>query len=199
MFKFQSKTYFDWLPLEIHEIIARHLRELQGKNYVNKLLINEFKDVTNNIHELNNRMYQHSDKWDRLPIPKYDGENRAFVRNEWYATYNSIWNFLRVEYYLKNDEIWKYRLNTKNLNSYYQFINYHFKNPINMEYRWIDNFIKQPPELLDKISRDMYYNIPKESYYKHKKRIYNLYYQFFDKEPPKGRKTKELINDMLKH
>ena len=68
-----------------------------------------------------------------------------------------------------------------------------------MEYRWIDNFIKQPPELLDKISRDMYYNIPKESYYKYKKRIYNIYYQFFDKEPPKGRKTKELINDMLKY
>ena len=84
MFKFETKTYFDWLPLELHEMIAKQLLYLQRKDYVNKSLINEFKDVTNNIQELNNRMYQHSDKWDRLPIPKYYGENRAFVRNEWY-------------------------------------------------------------------------------------------------------------------
>ena len=216
MFYYETPTYFDYLPIEIHNIIAKFVRILSDNN---KIFLNfEYKHILSDSTILMEKSrYQHkklkitfSMLYDR--VFRYNNSRICYfdknyiqkgislnydVRSTYEVSYLTIWDFIRINNYYKYNKNFYKKYISDDINSYYEYINYHFDIEYNIEYRWIDNFIKQKPDYYNRRLRDL--DRVYESSGLTRKKLVKLYTNFFGKLPPKNRSSKNLVNDMIQY
>lgn len=200
MLYFDTPTYFDWLPIELHDLILKFSRKSIDNN--RRALNNQFNSYIKEFFVMHLKSDQIYDKF----ILKHNfSHNRNFKRICYFdhtnvlgfMTNHTVWDFMKIKYLFENDSKWKCERYREDFYSYYDFINYHYFDKNNNEFRWIDNFVKNHPINLNRRDRDLIFGNYNENY--RKKNIKKMYIKYFGKEPKKYSKSKDLIKEIFSY